>query len=170
MRVVLAGVILAAMMVASGVCAQDEKTEEVGAWKLISVTDPITDEGRMIAALQADGGMLAVKCDEPGPNSIYIHWISSDYFGGNYDRRRMTIRFDQDAPATENWAYDGRSAIQTSDREAMAFARRLRSAGRVVLRGSDFRGADHTAVFDLVPADTEQALTRVFATCGAGAL
>lgn len=170
MRVVLAGLILAATMVAGVAQAQDEKTEDVGAWKLISITDPISDEGRMVAALQADGGMLAVKCDEPGPNSVYIHWISKDYFGGDYDRRRMTIRFDQDAPTTEQWAYDGRSAIQTADREAMAFARRLRSASRVVLRGSDYRGSEHTAVFELTPADTERALARVFATCAAGDL
>lgn len=170
MRVCLIGVAVSFLALASAAHAQDEKTEKVGSWELISITDPITDEGRMIAGIQSDDGMLALKCDEPGPESVYVHWISSDYLGGDYDRRRTTIRFDQDQPTTETWSYEGRNAIQTSDRAAIAFARRLRSASRVVLRGTDFRGGEHTAIFELVPEDTNAALTRVFATCGAGAL
>lgn len=159
--------VLAAAAVAGGAAAQDE-TEMVGAWKLTSVIDPITDQGRMIASIEADGGMLAVKCDAPGSDSVYIHWVASDYLGGRGGRfasRQLTYRFDQNAPVTEVWSYDGRSAIQTNGRAARAFSRSLVAAQRVVVRGSDYRGSEKTSVFTLTPDDTQAAIARVYQTC-----
>lgn len=166
--VVLAAVAAISCGLAPQVLAQDSREETVGAWKLTSIVDPITDQGRMIATVEAAGGLLAIKCDDPGRDSVYVHWISTEYLGGNYDRRRTTLRFDQDAPTTETWTYNGRSAVQTGNREAVAFARRLRTANRVVLRGSDYEGRERTAVFELAPADTEIAMQRVFQACQGG--
>jgi hypothetical protein len=149
--------------------AQDERVETVGDWKLTTIVDPITDEGRMIASVEGGADMLAIKCDEPGAGSVYIHWIAGDYLGGDFDRRDVLIRFDQDPPRTERWAHEGRNSFQPDDRQAAVFARRLSTASRVVLRGSDYRGREHTAIFQLDPAVTAGVVGRVFETCRAGA-
>lgn len=163
-------IVAALLMTASAAPSPDEREEKVGDWTMISITDPITDEGRMVAVIRGEGGTLGIKCDAPGRDSVYIHWISDDYFGGDFQRRKMTVRFDQDAPFDDRWAYETDNAIQTWDREAMSFARRIVTAQRVVLRGLDFRGASQTGIWTLRPEDTRIALERVFETCRAGAL
>lgn len=150
-----------------------EQAETIGEWTLRTIVDPITDEGRMVATLKTGEDTLAVKCDTPGPRSVYIHWIASEYLGGRGGRfgsRPMTYRFDQSSPVTESWAYDGRSAIQTDSRRALAFVQALSASERVVLRGSDYRGSEKTAIFTAVPADTARVVARVYETCRDGGL
>lgn len=162
------GLWLTAVILAGPACAAED--EKFGPWSVTVIRDPIADAARAVASVSGEGGLLAVKCDSPGADSLYIHWMADEYLGGDFQRREMTIRFDQEPPFNERWVYDRSDAAQTWDREAMRFARRLPSVGRVVLRGSDFRGGVHTGVWDLVPAETALAMQRVFQTCRAGAL
>lgn len=163
---VLPAVLIAAL--ASPATAQSEQT--IGGWTVETIKDPITDKPRVAATLMGEGGLLALQCDAPGRDSVYIHWVAEEYFGGDFARRRMTIRFDQDPPIDDRWAYDGTSAAQTWDRQAMSFARRLTSANQVALRGTDFRGGPHTAVWAIDPSDARLVVEQVFRTCEAGSL
>jgi len=157
-----------AVMSAGTAAAQDEKREKIGEWEVTTIVDPITDQGRAMAFLPGDGGRLGIKCDEPAPDGIYIHFLSSDYLGGDFDRRSVTIRFDQDAPTQQIWSFKDSSAVQTSDREAMAFARRVVSAERVVVRGSSYRGEERTGIFATGGSGAREAISRVFEVCQAG--
>lgn len=146
--------------------AQSEKVEQVGGWKLTIISDPITDESRTIAVASGTGGNLAIKCDTPGANSVYVHFISGEYLGEGRNRNRaLTHRFNEEQPVTQDWGYDGRSAILTPDRAVDAFNTNLATASKLALRGTTFEYHQVTAVFELSPADTREALKRVYEGC-----
>lgn len=165
----LGALAVAALAFAGPAAAQDAGTTS-GAWLIRTVVDPITDARRGIATLEGEHGRLVVKCDAPGPGSVYIHFISNEYLGGDYDRRQMVVRFDQAPPATQTWHYNGSAALLTTEPLQMGFVRQLAAASRLVLRATTYRGASVTAVFEIDPVTTAEAMRQVLSTCNSGEL
>lgn len=154
------------LLVSAPADAQDRKTEKVGAWELLVISDPITDESRSIAIIRGGESSLAVKCDSPGPDSVYVHFIADEYLGeGRYRRRDATHRFGDATPVTQNWNYDGRGAILIDDRAVDQFNGEMLSAERLALRATTFEFRQVTALFSLTPEDTTEAMRRVYSGC-----
>lgn len=152
--------------------AQDRQTEQVGAWEVVTISDPITDEGRVIGILGTGRAFLGVKCDEPGLDSIYIQFNSADYLGGRGVRsavRELTYRFDQGTPLTNGWRYNETYALQSDRARVSEFVALLSGASRVVMRATTYDYKQVTQVFEASPADTRQVLRRVYEGCKAGA-
>jgi len=151
--------------------AQDMQTRNVGAWEVMTIMDPITDQGRAIGVLHVGRAFLAVKCDEPGRNSVYVHFGSAQYLGGSggrSDSRDLTYRFNQDEPVTARWTYSDSSAALFDDRRVVSFVQRLATAERVAVRASTYRYETVTEVFEIVQADAQEVIRAVYATCNAG--
>ncbi|MEN5362449.1 hypothetical protein [Brevundimonas intermedia] len=148
------------------VMAQAAKSENVGAWELRVISDPITDESRTIGIIKGGENALAIKCDSPGQDSVYVHFIADEYLGeGRYRNRDLTQRFGDAVPVTQNWSYDGRGAILTSDRAVDDFSTALLTADRLALRATTFEHHQVTALFALKSDDTGEVLRRVYAGC-----
>lgn len=163
LTIIIASAIIA---MAGSASAQDAKETKVGAWTVRTISDPITDQSRVIAALDGSGGSLVVKCDSPGPNSVYIHFIAGEYLGeGRSGRREVIQRFDDAAPVTNQWTHDGRAAILTNNREVASFVRSLIGATRVAIRARTFQFQEVTALFDVNSADAEKAAKNVYDGC-----
>lgn len=172
MRIKLAVIgTLSALALPQAALAQDTQTRNVGAWEIVTIVDPITDQGRAIGVLHVGRAFLAVKCDAPGRNSVYVHFGSPQYLGGrgaSSDSRDLTYRFDQDEPVTARWTYSDSSAGLFDDRRAASFVQRLATAERVAVRASTYRYETVTEVFEIVQSDVQEVIRAVYATCNAG--
>lgn len=157
---------LALTGVSGTVSAQDAKESKVGAWTLRTISDPITDESRVIAVLEGTNGSLAIKCDSPSVNSVYIHFITGEYLGsGRSARRNVVQRFDDNAPLSTQWYHDGRGAILTNNRDVAAFIGSLVNSSRVVIRAQTYQFSDVTALFDVASSDALAAVRQVYDGC-----
>lgn len=158
---------LAAVAVALAVPSQDAAPETIGSWLYSETIDAITDEGRAGAGVFNDDGAFMIKCDAPGPGSVYISFRPTQFLGRSIERRDLravTYRFDSNEPVTSGraWSYTDTSTLLTEN--VTDFAKRMQSAGRIVMRAETYRFAQVTAVFDLTGAD--EVVRRVYAACG----
>lgn len=115
-----------------------------------------------------DNGAIVVKCDEPGPDSIYIHFVSNNYLGGRGirgDYRPGTVRFDGDEPETKSWYYNGRSALLSKPDDVWAFVRRLENAKKLAVRMQAYDLQPYTTLIDVEGA--APTITQVVAACRA---
>lgn len=160
--------LIAAALLASAAPADDEQL--FGAWKLVTIADPITDESRFIASLRGEAGSLSVKCDEPGLSNMYVQFTSTEFLGeGSRGRfRDVTLRFGQRAPTVQRWRYGDAYAFQADGGSVALIVADLSSTGRLALRATTYRYEEITAVFEASAEDTRAALTAVYAGCGAG--
>lgn len=65
--------------------------------------DPVTDAVSARAYVAGDHGLLTLKCDQPGPESVYVALVSDEFLGGRgirFEARAVTVRADS-APAQE---------------------------------------------------------------------
>lgn len=137
-------------------------------WKYSETKDAMSDSKYARTFADGDTGALGVKCDAPGPNSLYIHYVSKEYLGGrggNAARREMMVRFDEDAPTSGMWTYDGRAAILTDDKAVWAFVARLERSKQVALRGTTYDYKQVTTVIDTTGAQADVA--KVIEACKA---
>lgn len=150
----LIGLVIAAAVVSPSAAA--DAPVMIGKWELMKVADPMTDETRAIGVLKGEGGALAIKCDKPGPDSIYIQVIFDDYMGGrgaSSASRDFTYRFDATPPVTEGWRYDSSWAAQFDKKAAAAFAQRVSQSSKLVVRGISYNSKFSDATFDLAGAN-----------------
>lgn len=138
----------------------------LASWQYSETTDAMTDKKYARAFAIGESGGVAVKCDQQGPKSLYISFVSVKYLGSvSSPRRNATYRFDTDPPITESWIYTTQSAINSDQKIVWAFIDRLRSAKSLVVRVSDFNYAEYTNVIDVTGAAPD--IDKVIATCGA---
>lgn len=143
-----------------------ESAVKVGNWEVITIQDPIDDSTRAVAILSGEGGSLAIKCDKPGQDSLYVQFISKRYLGNlrsSYSSRDFTYRIDTDAPVTEGWAYEKSSALQFNRKIAYPLLDRLATANKIAIRASTYDYSTVDASFDLDGVGEAISLTR--STC-----
>lgn len=137
-------------------------------WKYSETIDAMSDGKYARSFVEGDTGRVGIKCDKQGADSLYIHYISNNYLGGrggSYGTRNATYRFDQDAPITTSWSYEGKSALLTNNEKVASFIARLATAKRLAIRVSDYQYGEYTTVLDVTGAASE--IKKVGAACGA---
>lgn len=144
-------------------------------WEYSETVDAMSDKkyARAFAGTPAEEGRFGLKCDAPGPSSLYLHFISKEYLGGGGGRgafRRLMVRIDKDDPVETEWFYDGRSAILSSanpakERMVWAIVDRLRTGSSISIRAWDYEFAQHDA--SIAIAGGGSSFDKVIASCGA---
>ena len=128
--------------------------------------DPINDAIRASAILRDDGNRLDVTCETIGNEPrISFHsrlWLGRGHFLSG--RRRITYRFDREAPRRSWWDIEDRRATLTNDVRVNNFIQGLYTAERLVIRGRDVENRPFNAIFRVT--DARPAIERALAACG----
>ena len=163
MRAVVAGLGLA-LAVASGAAAA---TTKIGSWTVEETSDAFTDVGAGIAWVDASAGRLAIKCDRPGKNSVYV-LVSPDhslgFFGTTIEYRTTLLRFDQGTTISQQWNYYQDHGYSDRGAPARAITERARDAKQLKVRLLDFEEAPTDLIFDVSGAADAIAMVRQW--CG----
>lgn len=170
-RLVFSGLAFALSMGSAFAEAKANDIEKIGAWELVTITDPISDESRSIGILSNGASFIGVKCDKPGLDSIYIQFSADEYLGGSGGRsgfRNLTYRFDQGTPTIDRWRYNSSYAIQTDRSKVSQFVSLLSSSNRIVIRATTYEHREVTQIFETSAPDTHAVLLRVYESCRAG--
>lgn len=134
-------------------------------WRFEEVTDPVTDAKRGIASMTGDQGAVAIKCDQNGPDSIYVHVVARKYLGALRNARRsVVVRLDDGPLQNYSWYHDKADAIFTDDIAAPTLALRLAYAKKIVIRMTTYEGEYVDLLFTSNGDGTP--VERAFATCG----
>lgn len=174
----LATILLVQASPASAQRTDAPQSQRFGAWEVRVRVDPVTDEVSIGAYLGTPADNFAIACAKDAPDSTAVLWRSTTRFRETRYVPRTgaearllgwpvggtTYRFDQDPPV-EAWIFgrqDYSSEFARTDIENITS--RIGTSTRMVLRDRLYE--THTAVFDLVPADTIRMLQRLDAVCG----
>lgn len=127
------------------------------AWEFKILEDPMTDARRGIASVMGDEGLLVVKCDSNGPESLYISIISKHYLGGTSRSRSRDVRFriDRGTPQSISASHDGSSASIFDLQPGKAggvFLSQILDARELVVQVTSFDYDSYTIVFDTTGA------------------
>ena len=139
------------------------------AWTFKVETNPMTDAKRGVSLLIGDAGGLAVKCDENGPGTLYLAFISTQYLGGEGWRKNRSVRYriDKSEPMSIIANHDG-SAASVFDvapaSEGGMFLSRLIDSHELVVQLTDFQNHLITIVFDTT--GTREAVEKTSSACG----
>lgn len=154
------------------------QTERFGTWEVKLRVDPVTDEVSVGGYLGNAAENVAIACAKDAPESTLIFWRSTTRFrqSGYIPRTgaeailagmpvgSTTYRFDQDAPVTVQTSVLQDFSSRFNAVSIKNLASRISTGSRLVLR--DQHNETHTAVFNLVPADTIRMLRRLDEICG----
>ena len=88
-----------------------EAREKIGDWDYLSITNTTGDRSSFVAAVRSKHGILAFKCDSPGPNSVYA---------GFYAKQDQLL-------------YDRPTAHTFDPKRAVTFANALKDADTFVI-------------------------------------
>jgi hypothetical protein len=145
--------------------AQPGPFEEIGGWRLVLRTDPITDRKAAYGMMLGEGGALAVKCDKPGPNSVYVMVISDVYLGASArgEGRSVITRADQNPPSETVWQYEKVSASLLRSDAIGRLLREIQAAERLQVRAETYEGRTVDLSFRVRGAD--QLIGRVVEAC-----
>lgn len=141
-----------------------------GAWTVEVQKDPITDTVKAIASLPGEAGSLIIKCDAPGPGSLYVRFVSNGYLGGYAGGQRfdaLTYRVDEDVPVTSEWVYYKSIVTAVHEERRAALIQRLKTAKRFSLRATTFENEVVNASFEL--SSVAQAISATDEVCKSGA-
>ncbi|MCC7054230.1 MAG: hypothetical protein IT355_13270 [Gemmatimonadaceae bacterium] len=117
-------------------------------WIMRTINGP--DGLRAVAVTRNGSSSFVIKCDNAGPNSIYIDVLTSPPFGGNFDKRRLDFSFDAEPLKESAWTYWEEHVVLF---DAGAYLERLATAGRASFRAYRADGAAVDLVFDVAGAD-----------------
>lgn len=135
-----------------------------GAWSVTVDRDPITDRAQAVAAAVGEDGALKVQCEGNDPTSPMIAWATVGFFGDGSSGadRPLIYRIDEAPPVTREWTYLDDVAVLREDNDSLL--RAIRSAKRITLRGTTYRGGTITSVLNVEGAG--EAIDRAYAACG----
>lgn len=161
---------IASSLHCSAIADDGAKRPEIGKWLFEEFSDPMTDFKRPIATLLSDDkGMLTIKCDSPGKNSVYAAISSAKYLGGgglSAELREVTFRFDGGTPTTDLWKYNENYAFVSDNRfdhRFSKFLQALKPTKKLVVRLTTYRGETVDHIFNVDgSADT---VAKVFDGC-----
>lgn len=130
--------------------------------------DPITDAVSARAFVTNDVGGFAIKCDKPGPKSVYIQISTREYLGGRGAGpgfRDVILRTDERPAGTATGLYYGHSVILNNfENEVRPISLGVTNATRLTARVTtyDFRQID--LIFPNLTGAAE-AVVRVYKAC-----
>lgn len=165
------GVIAAAMMLSvTPALAQDTETK-VGSWSIKKTVDSFSDAKRGISmtALVPAKGVMVVKCDAPGPDSLYVSFLTSGYLGSDrvssrYRANLAQFRIDESpAERLDSPSFDGRSAHLFRS-NAATLLKRLVAENPKRLR-IQFNGYDSLVNVDIDITGAAEAIKLTAAIC-----
>ncbi|WP_176307887.1 hypothetical protein [Burkholderia ambifaria] len=172
----------ACLVLAASLCGC-ERSHEVGqqaqgaaagsGWHFRTLKDAMTDKVRGIASLESrdganTGALLIFKCDEPGPNSVYVQISFGQYLGATHERsetRDMQYRIDGGAPERLTSEYDDKYLIVTDASGVKRFAAAVANGKRLVVRAKTYQYSEVDTEFDL--SDAAAQIRRVAEACKA---
>ncbi|MGU7882090.1 hypothetical protein ACV22Y_19725 [Burkholderia sp. AW50-3] len=142
-------------------------------WRFKTLTDAMTDKARGIASLESrdganTGALLIFKCDEPGPNSVYVQISFGQYLGATHERsamRDMQYRIDGGVPERLTSEYDDKYLIVTDAKDVKRFATAVAKGKRLAVRAKTYQYSEVDTEFDLSDAATQ--IRHVAETCKA---
>ena len=148
--------IVSALALGTGIPAQAQDggpSEKFGAFTLRILTDPMTDATRGILVSETEDIRMVFKCDNNGPGSLYVSFISKRYLGGaRYKMRAVKYRIDSAPPEEISAYHDGSTATILDLKPASNGGRwlgRLLSASKLTVQVSNFNYDTYTQVIDL---------------------
>ncbi|KVS62657.1 hypothetical protein [Burkholderia cepacia] len=152
---------------------QTQNTTAGSGWRFKTLKDAMTDKVRGIASLDSrdganTGALLIFKCDEPGPNSVYVQISFGQYLGATHERsetRDMQYRIDGGAPERLTSEYGDKYLIVTDARDVKRFAAAVANGKRLVVRAKTYQYSEVDTEFDL--SDAAMQIGRVAETCKA---
>lgn len=109
--------LLTLVALGSEASAQEKKVEKVGNWEVQTTSDSFTDSVRGVAHTPlGQTGTIVVKCDKPGPGSMYVEFLTPSFLGSDSIARgryhEAQYRLDDGPPGDlPGLYYDGKSAI-----------------------------------------------------------
>ena len=78
----------------------------IGDWTLFVHHDRMNDHTMHVAIVEDRFNSLAVKCDNPGRNSVYVGFYTNRFLGDGDDPVRLfRWRVDQGKPVDGHWVY-----------------------------------------------------------------
>lgn len=128
--------------------------------------DPITDSLSAFAVASERGGSLAIGCDPDRYRGIRVSfrsksWLASEnLFTGN---RRMTYRFDRQAPIRGRWDIDGDQATLRPLSHVPGFVASAAGATMLTIRSRDIEDRERDLAFSLIGA--RGAIVRMLELC-----
>ncbi|KWA10649.1 hypothetical protein [Burkholderia territorii] len=145
-------------------------------WRFKTLKDAMTDKVRGIASLESrdganTGAMLIFKCDEPGPNSVYVQISFGQYLGATHERSEMRdvqYRIDNGAPERLTSEYDDKYVLVTDASDVKRFAGAVANGKRLIVRAKTYQYSEVDTEFDL--SDAAAQIRRVAETCKAAPL
>ena len=131
--------------------------------------DPMTDAKRGISLLLGDAGGLAIKCDENGPGSLYISFISTEFLGSTSGRdgRLVRYRIDKGEPSDMVIKYNDSTASifdLSPGSEGGNFLNNLLESRELVVQLTSYRYETYTILFDTT--GIEEAVAKSAQVCG----
>lgn len=171
MRTRVRAVCIAAVVVAAPTAGASQSAipgadmHTYGNWTVIVRADPMTDKRMTIGMAVGKGGTIALRCMEPGPNSVEVVFLADTFLGAVPDNvvRPLTYRFDEDTAVGLDWAYDDKSARLPALRGGAAFVERLQSANRLLVRANTYDYTPVDASFEV--AGAAEAVKKVLEEC-----
>lgn len=150
-------------MIESFLFAAAVSSAVIGTFGIQTRIDPITDDRRVMALLVSDDTTLAIGCMLQS-KQVFVTLQARERIGLNADLKSiMTIRFDADAPFEQAWQSKEELAYLDNVKQVAAFANRLRTAKKVVIRWPAIEGGYHDGIFTVDGADA--AMKTVSSSC-----
>lgn len=152
--------------VLSMMIALSEPTEtKIGNWQTWTRVDPITDQTRAGIAIVAEGGTLAIKCDQAGFDSVYVSFSGGQYFGSGrstVNRRPVVFRVGEGPPQETMWLYSDSDHVLLT-RDVNRLTGPLVDANKFAIRAYTYRFEEVTRTFDTAGSDV--AIPWVYENC-----
>ena len=129
-------------------------TAPTSPWSLQKKVDPISDAGSVSLSLKRGSLLLLLQCDsqDAEPFSITVG-KENTYLGGRPIIRPTIVRFDKNAPKTQQWGYSGYfSVAQEGQRQTIAS---IATSRLLAIRLQDGRGTPIDLVYDLAGASAQ---------------
>jgi type VI secretion system protein VasI len=152
-------------LAAGAMPASEKPVADAGEWTVTEKTDPIDDSKTIAAILSSENsvgrlgrnGSLVVRCMKNELDAL-VSWNA--YLS---DNRRVTLRFDDQAPETKNWSpATGKTALFATG-DVRALVERMANAKKLAIQTTPYDEAPATAVFNLNGGAT--VLAKVLASC-----
>jgi len=158
----LLGIVAAILMWWPVVGAAGE-IQRFGDWTYYRSKDKITDKYTYAIYVASGEKFLAMKCDEPGPESVYVGFLSNETLGGGREQRQLIFRIDQDQPIERQWVYDANIAEEFDHSSVLVMEDRLKSAHRIIIRAYTSTGDQVDAEFKVSGAS--EAIAKITEVC-----
>ena len=147
---------------------QEDDPDRLAGWEFKSATDKLTDEKRfLVSRPEATGkGLIVIKCDSPGKNSLYVHIIVNQYLGSIGNRTSAHVlkyRFGKEQVISVDYLPSDKSAAILDATAVKRFLRIAKGESRLVVAATGYDYKSVELEFDMAGAKT--AIEKVAKSC-----